>query len=125
MSVRVLVVDDHDVFRRAARAVVWQSPGFELVGEATSGEESIDQTRRLQPDLVLMDVRLPGIDGVEAARRIARLERHPVVVLISTSRPDELGVHLASSGAAGFIAKEQFGPASLAAAWAAADGRLQ
>jgi DNA-binding NarL/FixJ family response regulator len=120
MAVKVLVVDDHEVFRRVARAVVGQSPEFELVGEAATGEESIEQARGLCPELVLMDIRLPGMDGLEAARRITADPGHPVVVLISTTPADELGPRLGTCGAAGFINKEAFGPATLSAAWEAA-----
>ena len=70
MSVRVLIVDDREPFRLAARMVVDATEGFEVVGEAESGEESVERAHELSPDLVLMDVNLPGINGLEATRRI-------------------------------------------------------
>ena len=68
--VRVLLVDDQDPFLRAMAAVVEETPGFEVVGRAVSGEEALDLAATLLPDLVLMDVNLPGIDGLEATRRL-------------------------------------------------------
>ncbi|MGH2766519.1 MAG: response regulator transcription factor, partial [Actinomycetota bacterium] len=70
MTVRVLIVDDQEPFRQAARAVVELTDGFEVAGEAETGEAAVDAARGLGPDLVLMDVNLPGIDGLEATRRI-------------------------------------------------------
>ena len=70
MTVRVLIVDDQEPFRQAARAVVELTDGFEVAGEAETGEDAVDRARELEPDLVLMDVNLPGIDGLEATRRI-------------------------------------------------------
>ena len=67
--VRVLVVDDQRPFRVAASAVLRRTPGFELVGEAASGEEAVEQVAALAPDLVLMDINMPGIGGIEATRR--------------------------------------------------------
>ena len=69
-TVRVLIVDDQASFRRAACSVVELTPGFLVIGEAETGEASIDAARAMQPDLVLMDVHLPGIDGLEASRRM-------------------------------------------------------
>jgi DNA-binding NarL/FixJ family response regulator len=115
-------VDDHPAFRDAARRVLARSGAFEIVGEAVNGEESVDQALRLQPDLVLMDVRLPGIDGLEAARRITGQASHPVVLLISIAPREDHGARLSSSGAAGYLAKESFGLATLKAAWQAASG---
>ena len=70
MSVRVLVVDDQEPFRLAAAAVVAAADGFELVGSADTGEASIAAVEELQPDLVLMDIHLPGLDGLESTRQI-------------------------------------------------------
>jgi CheY-like chemotaxis protein len=81
--VRVLVVDDGPSFLEVAREVIDATSGFECVGAACSGEEGIDQAERLQPDLVLMDVRMPGIGGIEAARRISARGNPAVVVLMS------------------------------------------
>ena len=118
--VRVLVVDDQALFRHAMTAVVEETDGFEVVGEAGSGEEALDAAAVLRPDLVLMDVNLPGIDGLEATRRLRAGENAPVVVLLSTyDAPD--GVRfVAESGADGYVTKSAFGPDRLATAWSAA-----
>jgi CheY-like chemotaxis protein len=81
--VRVLIVDDASFFRDVARELIDAASGFECVGAASSGEEGIDQADRLHPDLVLMDVRMPGIGGIEAARRIRARGNPAVVVLVS------------------------------------------
>jgi DNA-binding NarL/FixJ family response regulator len=118
VDVRVLVVDDQEPFRRAMAAVVEETNGFSVVGSAVSGEESLTAVARLRPDLVLMDVSLPGIDGMEATRRLRKGSDGPVVVLLSTYDEDEF--ELAGSGAASYVAKAAFGPDRLAEAWAAA-----
>ncbi len=117
-DVRVLVVDDQEPFRRAIAAVVAETDGFVVVGSAISGEESLTALERLQPDLVLMDVNLPGIDGIEAARQMTLAADAPIVVLLSTYDEDDFD--LAGCGAAAYIAKAAFGADRLAAAWAAA-----
>ncbi|HSK27419.1 MAG TPA: response regulator transcription factor [Jiangellales bacterium] len=117
-GVRVLVVDDQEPFRRAMAAVVDATEGFVLVGAVTSGEESIEAAAELRPALVLMDVNLPGIDGVEASRRLRSRADGPVVVLLSTY--DEDRFDLAGSGAAAYIAKAVFGPDRLVEAWSSA-----
>jgi len=81
--VRVLIVDDRPFFQEVARALIEATSGFECVGAACSGEEGIDQADRLRPDLVLMDVRMPGIGGIEAARRMSAHGNPAVVVLVS------------------------------------------
>jgi DNA-binding NarL/FixJ family response regulator len=85
--VRVLVVDDEPRFHQIARELIDATAGFEWVGRASSGEQAIEDVRRLSPDLVLMDVRMPGIGGVEAARRIASTGTPPLVVLITADEP--------------------------------------
>jgi DNA-binding NarL/FixJ family response regulator len=115
-DVRVLVVDDQEPFRRAMAAVVEETDGFVVVGSATSGEESLTAAADLRAELVLMDVNLPGIDGIEAARRLTAADNGPVVVLLSTYDEDQFD--LAGCGAAAYVAKASLGPDRLAEAWA-------
>jgi CheY-like chemotaxis protein len=81
--VRVLIVDDAPFFQEVARELIDATSGFECVGAACSGEEGVDAADRLRPDLVLMDVRMPGISGMEAARRLSARGNPAVVVLVS------------------------------------------
>ena len=120
MPVRVLIVDDQEPFRLAARMVVELTDGFEVVGEAETGEDGVAMTADLAPDLVLMDVNLPGIDGLEATRRILGDNGPPVVLLLSTYEEEEYAPRAAECGAAAYIPKAVFGPDRLEAAWEAA-----
>lgn len=121
MPVRVLIVDDQEPFRVAARMVVEATEGFEVVGEAETGEDSVDQARELSPDLVLMDVNLPGIDGLAATRQIlAEGGGSAVVLLLSTYEEEEYAPRAAECGAAAYVPKSVFGPDRLEQAWAAA-----
>lgn len=121
-SIGVLVVDDQDPFRRAMSAVVDATDGFTVVGVVASGEESVSAVAELAPDLVLMDVHLPGIDGIEATRRICEAVDSPVVVLLSTY--DEDDVDLSGCGAAAYLPKAQLSPDRLASLWSSS-GRGQ
>jgi DNA-binding NarL/FixJ family response regulator len=120
MTVKVLIVDDQEPFREAARMVVDVTEGFEVVGEAETGEQGVDAARELRPDLVLMDVNLPGIEGPEATRRILAESPGVVVFLVSTYDPAEYEQKAAECGASAYIPKSTFGPDGLEAAWAAA-----
>lgn len=120
--VRVLVVDDQAPFRRAMTCVVEETDGFEVVGQATSGEESLEVAATLLPDLVLMDVNLPGIDGLEATRRLRAGDSPPVVLLLSTYDEDVAKDFVAQSGAVGYVTKSAFGPDRLEAVWAGVAG---
>ena len=122
MSVRVLIVDDQEPFRSVARDVVQAVDGFEVVAEAESGEDAVASARAERPDLVLMDVNLPGIDGVEATRRILRERPATRVMLLSTYGEDELEARAAECGAFAYATKSAFDPDRLAAIWAAANG---
>jgi DNA-binding NarL/FixJ family response regulator len=126
MTVRVLIVDDQEPFRMAARMVVDITDGFEVVGEAETGEDSVAKAHDLQPDLVLMDVNLPGIDGLEATRQILGDRGDAVVVLLlSTYEESEYAPRAAECGAAAYIPKSVFGPDRLESAWEAASGAAQ
>jgi len=119
MTVRVLIVDDQEPFRLAARMVVDATDGFEVVGEAETGEDSVEMARELSPDLVLMDVNLPGINGLDATRQILAERADPVIVLLlSTYEEEEYAPRAAECGAAAYIPKSVFGPDRLEAAWA-------
>jgi len=120
-SVRVLVVDDQALFRRVMSAVVDETEGFVLVGCAASGEESIVAARVLLPDLILMDVNLPGIDGMEATRRL-RGDTSAAIVLLSTYDEDDWDGQAQECGAVAYIAKSAFGPDTLTAVWAVTSG---
>jgi DNA-binding NarL/FixJ family response regulator len=122
--VQVLLVDDQVAFRRAAARVLARMPDFELVGEVGTGEASVEAARELKPDLVLMDVHLPGIDGTEATRRIlcdgSSASGRPIVFLLSTYEASDYAVETVACGAAAYLPKAEFGPTALSAAWLAA-----
>jgi DNA-binding NarL/FixJ family response regulator len=119
MPVRVLIVDDQEPFRMAAKMVVEATDDFDVVGEAETGEASVEMARDLQPDLVLMDVNLPGINGLDATRQIlAEGADRVVVLLLSTYEEEEYAPRAAECGAAAYIPKAVFGPDRLEQAWA-------
>jgi DNA-binding NarL/FixJ family response regulator len=115
-SVRVLTVDDQETFRGVARDVIDATPGFEAVGEAGSGEEALVAVQRLSPELVLLDVRMPGMDGIEVARHLATKHPRTVVVLISI----EEGIDVPSAAqltSVPLVRKQDFGPRLLRRLW--------
>jgi len=118
--VRVLVVDDQAAFLRAMTAVVEETPGFEVAGQASSGEESLVVAAQVLPDFVLMDVNLPGIDGLEATKRLLGRDYPPVVLLLSTYDEDAGKQFVSESGATAYVTKSAFGPDLLEDAWSAA-----
>jgi DNA-binding NarL/FixJ family response regulator len=121
MTVRVLIVDDQEPFRMAARMVVEATDGFEVVGEAETGEDSVRMATELSADLVLMDVNLPGMNGLDATRRILAEHGDSVVILLlSTYEEEEYAPRAAECGAAAYIPKALFGPDRLESAWVAA-----
>ena len=120
MDVAVMVVDDQAAFRRAARAVIDATHGFEHVGAAASGPDALRDADKLRPDLVLMDVYMPDMDGFETAQRITRSQPGCVIVLLSLEALEDLdGAGLTSSGAAAFLPKTDLKPATLRGLWAA------
>jgi two-component system, NarL family, invasion response regulator UvrY len=113
--VSVLVVDDQESFLTALREVVAATEGFELVGEATSGERALAAADELSPQFVIMDKRMPGLGGVEATRLIT--SHHPNIVVLIVSVEDPHAHVLRSSGAAGFIRKQDLSPRVLLDLW--------
>lgn len=118
-DVRVLIVDDQLPFREASRMVVEMTDGFEVVGEAENGEQAVEMATDLKPDLVLMDVQMPGIDGIEATRRIRNADDPPYVLVMSTHESGNYDGPAQSAGAFGFLPKSEFGMDTLEEVWAA------
>ena len=105
MTLRIVLADDHPVVRSGLRALLESLEGFEVVGEATDGESAVREVQLLRPDVVLMDVRMPSVDGVEAARRI-RLRAPGTAVLMLTMYDDDATVFTAmQAGARGYLLK--------------------
>jgi DNA-binding NarL/FixJ family response regulator len=116
-DVRVLTVDDQVLFRQVAEDVIAATPGFEAVGEAASGEEALAAVDRLAPQLVLCDVRMPGLDGIEVARRLAATHPETLVVLISIGERADLPAALQLGDAVPLVRKQDFGPVLLRRLW--------
>jgi two-component system, NarL family, invasion response regulator UvrY len=113
--VAVLTVDDQASFRSVLREVVDAAPGFRLVGEVTSGEAALEAVETLSPLMVIMDKRMPGMDGIEACRVL--VERYPEVVVVITSVEDPDSRVTESNGAAAFVRKQDLSPRRLANLW--------
>jgi len=115
--VSVLVVDDQRPFRVAARAVVGATAGFEVVGEASSGSEAVEAVAAAPPDLVLMDINMAEMNGIEATRRIVEESPATSVILLSTYDEQDLPADARTCGAIAYVHKEQFGPDVLERLW--------
>jgi DNA-binding NarL/FixJ family response regulator len=112
MARTVVIVDDHPSFRSSARMLL-ESDGFEVVGEAATGEEGVDVALELRPDLVLLDVNLPDIDGFEVATRITADPQPPAVILTSSRDSTDFGPLVEKSGALGFVPKSELSGTAL------------
>ena len=103
---RVLIVDDHAEFRRSARELL-EAEGFETVGEAGDGASAVAEAKRLDPEVVLLDVHLPDVDGFTVAGQLSALPNSPVVVLTSARELAAFAARLGPAAARGFIPKDQ------------------
>lgn len=110
----VLIVDDHPAFRESASALL-EAEGFKVVGEAADGADAITQAEQLRPEIVLLDIQLPGPDGFDVAERLTAMPDPPHVVLISSRRASAYGPRLSATAARGFIAKHELSGQALEA----------
>ena len=112
MGRTVLIVDDHSGFRACARQML-EADGFEIVGEAADAASAIAAARDLRPDIVLLDIQLPDIDGLEASEQIATLNGRTQIVLVSSRDISDYGKAIAESPARGFIPKSELSGTAL------------
>lgn len=103
--IRVLVVDDHELVRSGITRMLADNPDIEVIGQASSGEEAIDFVRQQRPDIVLMDIRMPGIGGLEATRRILRIDDSIRVIVVTACADDPYPARVMQSGATAYITK--------------------
>ncbi|HLM35921.1 MAG TPA: response regulator transcription factor [Gaiellaceae bacterium] len=110
----ILVVDDHGPYRATARALL-EAEGYDVVGEAADGASAIAETERLRPEIVLLDIQLPDIDGFEVAARLTENKTRSQIVLISSRAADDFGSLVGESGARGFVSKDELSGAAIEA----------
>jgi DNA-binding NarL/FixJ family response regulator len=122
MTTRVLLVDDQQLVREGLRRILHADEGFEIVGECGDGDEVVDAIARLQPDLVVMDIRMKRLDGVEATRRVRALAGAPPILVLTTFDDDEVLAGALRAGASGFQLKDAPGEDLVRAAHAVAAG---
>jgi DNA-binding NarL/FixJ family response regulator len=104
-SIRLIIADDHTLFRDGVRALLQSIPDFQVVGEAATGAQAIQQANALQPDVVLMDLQMPGVNGIEATRRIVQTSPHIGVIVVTMFQDDDSVFAAMRAGARGYILK--------------------
>jgi DNA-binding NarL/FixJ family response regulator len=122
--VRVLVVDDYEPFRRFVCSTLGKSSDLRVIGEADDGLEAIHKAEELQPDLIVLDIGLPTLNGIEAARRIRKLAPESTILFVSQESSEDVMHEALSLGAIGYVVKAHAGSELLAAVEAARSGRL-
>ncbi|MBN1304113.1 MAG: response regulator transcription factor [Anaerolineales bacterium] len=105
-AIRLLIADDHLIVRQGLRLILETEDGFELVGEASDGAEAVRLAGELHPDVILMDLRMPGVDGLTAIQQLADKQPEAAVVILTTFNEDELMVRGLRAGARGFLLKD-------------------
>lgn len=120
--IRILIADDHSLFRDGMRALLNTIPDFQVVGDAATGEESIQLAKQLQPDVMLMDIQMPGINGIEATRRITQTSPHIGILVVTMFEDDDSVFSAMRAGARGYILKGADQDEMMRAIRAAANG---
>lgn len=105
MNTRVMLVDDHKMFRDGLRVLINAEPGMEVVGEAVDGREAVEMARRLSPDVVIMDISMPGMNGIEAMRHLIRDNASVKVIMLSMYSSGPLMHSVMAAGASGYVLK--------------------
>jgi len=104
-NLRILIADDHDLVRRGLKALVETHPGWEICGEADSGRDAVTKVEELRPDIAILDISMPELNGVEATRRIRKISPHTEVLILSVHQSDQLIREILDAGAKGYIVK--------------------
>jgi DNA-binding NarL/FixJ family response regulator len=120
--IRVLIADDHDRFREGLRALLGAAPDVEVAGDVATGDDAVARARALQPDVVLMDVKMPGLDGIEATRRIVHTSPHIAVLVLTMLEDDDSVFAALRAGARGYLLKGALKAEILRAVRAVASG---
>jgi DNA-binding NarL/FixJ family response regulator len=123
-EIRVFLADDHPLILEGIRALIENAPGMEVVGEATNGDDAVVAVLAARPDVAVIDVRMPGIDGVEATRRIVRDHPETRVIVLSAQADADIAVQALRAGAIGFLPKAAFGTTLLDGIRSAASGEV-
>jgi DNA-binding NarL/FixJ family response regulator len=122
--VRIMLVDDHEMLRAGLRAMIEEHADLLLIGEASSGEEAIEQARRLKPDVIVMDIRLPGMNGIDATRRIVKHDPTVRVLVLTMDAPEDVLLDVFEAGASGYLRKTGMAPRVIDAMRAVAEGKV-
>lgn len=124
MTTRILIVDDHEVVRAGMRMLLASEPGLEIIGECTTGEEALEKSSTLQPDIIIMDVSMPGMNGIEATRRIKEKTPEIAVLALTVHEGSDYFFKMLQAGASGYVPKRVAPEVLLRAIDVVADGHV-
>ena len=108
-AVRILVADDHEVVRRGVRTLLEAQPGWDVCGEAADGREAVEMTKRLKPDVIILDITMPNLNGLEATRQILKADSKARVLILSMHESDQVVREVLDAGARGYVLKSDAG----------------